>query len=342
MSLLRYATLRILSGGLLVIASATAIFLMMRLLGNPIAIALAGRVSEEEIALRTEAAGLNRPLLVQLFEYLGKLFSGSLGQTTISSQEIGQLLWVYLPASLEFGFLVLLFAAAIATPIGYFAARNANKFRSEVIRVSAIILYAAPIFLFALILKVIFTIWIPLFPVAGRVSVNSQIALQTRSSNTGFILFDAISAGYWPAIGDYLLHMSLPVIAIGLIYASSLVRTIRVTVLEQLSSDWYLEARNKFGDNRQTALTHLFRPALAPIVNSFGSQAIVVLTGMVFAERVFEIRGLGFLLTEAVLSRDYNLVQSVVVVIAVLVIAINLVTDLIAASIDPRFRKLVR
>jgi peptide/nickel transport system permease protein len=342
MSLLRYALLRLLSGALLVVASAVAIFLVMRLLGNPIAIALSGRVSEEDIALRIEAAGLNRPLELQLFEYLGQLLRGSFGETTLSSQDVSQLIWASLPASLEFGFLALLFAAIVSVPIGFFAARNAKKVRSEAIRISAIVFYAIPIFLFALLLKIVFTVWIPLFPVAGRTSVNSQIVLQSQSPNTGFILFDALSAGYWPAIPDYFLHMALPVLAVGLVIAASLIRAIRVTVLEQLSSDWYLEARNKFGDNRQTAVTHLLRPSLAAIITSFGSQAIVVLTGLVLAEQVFEIRGLGYLLTEAVLSRDYNLVQGVVVVIAMIVIAINLVNDLVAAAIDPRFRKLVR
>ena len=342
MSLLRYAILRLISGALLIVASATAIFLLMRLLGNPIAIALAGRVSEEEIALRTEAAGLTRPLQVQFFEYIGKLLGGSLGQTTLSSQDVELLLWEALPASLEFGFLVLLFAAMISTPIGFYAARNAGRLRSESLRVSAIVLYATPIFLFAVLLKIVFTVWIPLLPVAGRVSVNSQIALQTQSPNTGFIFFDALASGNWSAVADHLIHMALPVVAVGLVLSASLIRAVRVTVLEQLTSDWYLEARNKFGDNRQTATTHLFRPALATIITSFGTQAIVVLTGMVFAEKVFEIRGLGYLLTEAVLSRDYNLVQGIVVAIALIVIAINLVTDLIAAAIDPRFRKLVR
>lgn len=342
MSLLRYALLRLLSGALLVVASATAIFLMMRLLGNPIAIALSGRVSEEEIAARTEAAGLNRPLLDQLLEYLGQLASGTLGKTTITSQEIDSQLWTYLPASLEFGVLVILFAVLVAVPLGYRTARHPDRVSSFLLRVSSIAIYAAPIFLSALILKIVFTIWIPLFPVSGRVSVASQIALEVSSPNTGFILFDAVSSGSWQVAIDYLLHMALPVLSIGLVYASSLLRAVRSTVIEQIGSDWYLEARNKFGDDQGTIFRHLFRPALASIITSLGTQVIVVLSGMIFAETVFEIRGLGFLITSAVISRDYNLVQSLIVVIAVLVIAVNLVTDLVSAAIDPRFRKLVR
>lgn len=341
MSLLRYALRRILSGIVLVFASTIAIFLLMRLLGNPIAIALAGRVSEEEIALRTEAAGLNRPLYVQLFEYLQLLLGGSLGESTLSSQDVGTLIWQFIPASLEFGTLVLAFAALVAVPIGFYAAKNPFGTRSNLVRLSSILIYAIPIFLLAVLLKIVLTVWIPLFPVSGRVSVGSQITLQTASPNTGFILYDAFSIQAWPIALDFVWHMSLPVLAIGLILASSLVRAVRVTVLEQLSSDWYLEARNKFGDDRRTKFRHLLRPALATIINSFGSQAIAVLPGMVFAERVFEIRGLGYLITEAVLARDYGLVQGIVVIIAVVVIAINLVTDLTAAAIDPRFRKVV-
>lgn len=342
MSLLRFAITRVLSGGLLVVASVIAVFLMMRTLGNPIAIALAGRVSEEEIALRTEAAGLNRPILEQMFEYLSRLFSGSLGETTLSGQDVGSIVGIYLPASVEFGALVLLVSASVAIPIGYLAARNQGKLKSQLIRVSAIVLYAAPVFLLAVILKVVFTVWIPLFPVAGRISVSSQIELEISSPNTGFIFYDSLVSGSGAVLVDYLWHLVLPVMAIGIIYASSIVRAVRSNLTEQMESDWYLEARNKFGDNQKTIIRHLIRPAAAPIITAFGSQAIVVLTGMIFAELVFEIRGLGFLLSEAVIARDYNLVQGVVVVIAIFVILINLVTDLVAAAIDPRFRKVVR
>jgi peptide/nickel transport system permease protein len=342
MTLLRFALLRLLTGVALVFASVAGVFFSMRLIGNPIAIALEGRLTEQEIAARIEAAGLNRPLFTQFLEYLGEILQGSLGNSILESNSNAEKIAKYLPVSIEFGIIAMLFSVALALPLGYWFARKTGKKSVDVGRVATIIVYVLPIFLLAVVLKIVLAVWLPVFPVAGRLSVKSEIQLQKSGGDSGFVFLDVATTGSWQVIGDYLWHLTLPILSIGLITAAALARSYRASLLDQLNADWYLEAKKHFGSNWRTTWSQAFRPALAQLITATGTVSISVITGLVITEKVFEIRGLGFILTQAVVSRDYTLVQGIVVVIALLVIGINLATDLVAAILDPRFRRVIR
>jgi peptide/nickel transport system permease protein len=341
-SLLKFALARILSGFLLILASATGVFFAMRLLGNPIEIALEGRVSDEEIARRVEEAGYNRPIWVQYFEYLALLSRGSLGASNLDGVDVLSTILKYLPASVENGLTILLISSLIAIPLGYWLASKRNTTLGDYSRLGVILLYTIPPFLLAVILKIVFTVWIPVLPVSGRISVTSEITLMSRGGTSGFIIWDAISTGSWSVLPDYFSHLLLPMLSIGIVVATGLARTFRVSLLEQFESDWYVEARNNFGNTWRTKWNHLFRPAAAQLVTAIGISTAAIVPGLVLGERVFEIRGLGFLLIQVIVLRDYNTVQGLVIVIALMIILINLLADLIAAILDPRFRKVVK
>lgn len=341
MAFLRYSLKRSALGVGLVLVSATLVFFLMRLLGNPIAIALGSRATDAEIAARTKAAGLDRPIVVQYLDYLQQLGSGSLGETILTQESVLGQISQSIPATVELGLAILLATLAVGLPIGtYLALRRGTKLDSS-FRVGTILMYALPSFVFAVFLKLFFSVWIPIFPSSGRMKVESSILLQTPNQ-TGFAVLDSMFLGNLNVLADVLLHLALPAISIGLIIGASFTRAVRVAIVAVLDSDWYLEAKNRLGDGFRVRVRHLFLPASAPIINAFGLHAIAVLTGLVFVERIFEIRGLGYLLTDAIISRDYSLVQGITIIVAVVVVVINLITDLISGAIDPRYRSVIR
>jgi peptide/nickel transport system permease protein len=341
MAYLRFAAIRVLTGAGLIVASIAAVFFFMRLLGNPIAIALGERSTEEEIAAKTEQAGFNRPLIEQFLDYLVQLSSGSFGTSIIRGDSIGGSIAASLPATMELGIAILLIAVLVGLPLGTFLALRARTKLDNTVRIGTIIVYTLPSFVIAVLLKLLFSIWIPMFPASGRMQVQSSILLQTQSQ-TGFAIIDALRLGNIQVLGDVLWHLALPAISIGLIVGASFTRAVRVAVLNVVDADWYLEARNRFGSGLKTKFRHLLLPAAAPIVNAFGVHAVAVFSGLIFVEQVFEIRGIGFLLTDSIIARDYTVVQGITIVIAIIVVTINLISDLVSAAIDPRYRAVIR
>lgn len=194
MAFLRYAVLRVLIGAGLVLASIAAVFFSMRLLGNPIAVALGERSTEAEIAIRTKAAGLDRPLMEQFLDYLGQLGSGSLGNSIIRGDSIGTAIATSLPATIELGLAILMITILVGLPLGTFLALRARTRLDNVVRTGTILLYTLPSFVFAVILKLVFSVWLPLFPSSGRMQVQSSIQLQTQPQ-TGFAVIDALRLG---------------------------------------------------------------------------------------------------------------------------------------------------
>jgi peptide/nickel transport system permease protein len=341
MAYLRFAAIRVLTGAGLIVASIAAVFFFMRLLGNPIAIALGERSTEEEIAAKTEQAGFNRPLIEQFLDYLGQLGSGSFGTSIIRGDSIGGSIAASLPATVELGIAILLIAVLVGLPLGTYLALRARTKLDNSVRTGTIILYTLPSFVIAVLLKLLFSIWIPVFPASGRMQVQSSILLQTQSQ-TGFAIIDALRLGNLQVLGDVLWHLALPAISIGLIVGASFTRAVRVAVLNIVDADWYLEARNRFGSGLKIKFRHLLLPAAAPIVNAYGVHAVAVFSGLIFVEQIFEIRGIGFLLTDSIIARDYTVVQGITIVIAIIVVTINLISDLVSAAIDPRYRVVIR
>jgi peptide/nickel transport system permease protein len=341
MAFLRFAAIRVLIGAGLIFASIAAVFFFMRLLGNPIAIALGCRFTDEEIAARTEQAGFNRPLIEQFLDYLAQLGSGSFGTSIIRGDSIVGSIAASLPATIELGIAILLIAILVGLPLGTWLALRARTKLDNTFRTGTIVLYALPSFVFAVILKLVFSVWIPLFPASGRMQVQSSILLQTQSQ-TGFAVLDALRLGNMQVLADVLWHLTLPALSVGLIIGASFTRAVRAAVLNVVDADWYLEARNRFGGGLRTRIRHLLLPAAAPIVNAYGLHDVSVFSGLIFIEEVFEVRGIGFLLTDSILARDYTVVQGITIVVAIIVVTINLISDLISAAIDPRYRIVIR
>ncbi|MBP2413696.1 peptide/nickel transport system permease protein [Arthrobacter stackebrandtii] len=316
----------------------TMVFFLMRLTGDPITAALGGRLPPDQLAERIHEAGYDRPIFVQYFEYLGQIATGNFGRTISDNMLISDMLATYGTATLELAFNSLIVALAIGIPLGMLSAYKRDKWQDATLRVLAITFYATPVFFAGLLLKLLFSVWLGWFPVAGRASISTEIAMTQLEAPSGIYWLDALRSGNTEAFWDVAQHSVLPAIALGLLTAGIFLRLVRTNVIGTLSKD-YVEAGRSRGVSEYRLLTkHAYKPALIPIITVMGLQIALLLGGAVLTETTFEWKGLGFQLAHYLTARDFVAVQGIVALLAVIVAITNFIVDVIAALIDPRVR----
>ncbi|MBC7589971.1 MAG: ABC transporter permease [Salinibacterium sp.] len=316
----------------------TMVFLLMRTIGDPITAALGGRLNAQQLAERIEAAGYNRPILVQYFEYIGQVFTGNFGTAISDGRPVSELLLTYGGATLELVFYALLVAFIVGIPLGMLAAYLRDRWPDAVLRVFAILCYATPVFFAGLLLKLVFSVWLNVLPVAGRASTRTELQMGRLENRTGIYLIDAIQLGSPAALADVLQHAVLPGLALGLLTAGVFLRLVRTNVIGTLSMDYVDSARSRGVSEYRLVRKHAYKPALIPIITVIGLQIALLLGGAVLTETTFEWKGLGFKLAEYLSARDFVAVQGIVALLAVIVALSNFLVDILAAIIDPRVR----
>jgi peptide/nickel transport system permease protein len=316
----------------------TMVFLLMRTIGDPITASLGGRLTAAQLAERIHAAGYDRPVLVQYVEYLGQVFTGNFGTAITDGRPIAVVLLTYGSATLELAFYALLVAFVVGIPLGMVAAYFRDHWPDAVLRVLAILAYATPVFFAGLLLKLIFSVWLKVLPVAGRASTRTEIQLQSLNGRTGFYLVDALRTGNPAAVADVLQHAVLPGLALGLLTAGIFLRLVRTNVIGTLGMPYVDAARSRGVSEYRLVRHHAYKPALIPIITVIGLQIALLLGGAVLTETTFEWKGLGFELVQYLLARDFVAVQGIVALLAVIVALTNFVVDIMAALIDPRVR----
>jgi peptide/nickel transport system permease protein len=314
----------------------TMVFVLMRVIGDPIQAALGGRLTAEQIAQRKADAGLDRPILTQYWEYISGLFRGDFGTTLTDNRKVSDILVVNGAATLELAFWSLLVAFAVGIPLGRLAARYRDRVPDVLLRLFSILVYAAPVFFVGLLLKLAFT---PFgWPSSGRASIATELTLQDVHPRTNIMIVDAILWGDPALIGDVLKHAMLPAIALGLLTGGVFLRLVRVNLLQTLRMDYVTAARARGVSERRVMNKHAFRNALVPVVTVMGMQVALLLGGAILTETTFEWKGLGYQLSEYLIRRDFLAVQGIVTLIALIVGAMSFLIDVIVAFVDPRVR----
>jgi len=316
----------------------TTVFVLMRTTGDPITAALGGRLTPDQLAERIHQAGYDRPLLSQYLDYLGGIFTGDFGTTISDNRPVITVLKTYGTATLELVCYGLVVAFIVGIPLGMVAAYFRDKVPDAFLRVFAILCYATPVFFAGLLLKLVFSVWLGWFPVAGRASTAVELQIQFLPDKSGIYLIDAFRTGMPGAVGDVLSHAVLPAITLGLATAGVFLRLVRTNVIGTLGTDYVDAARSRGVSEVRLVRKHAYRPALIPIITVIGLQIALLLSGAVLTETTFEWKGLGFQLVQYIQARDYVSVQGIVVLIAVIVAVTNFIVDIIAALIDPRVR----
>lgn len=316
----------------------TVVFFLMRLTGDPITASVGDRLTPDQLRERIHAAGFDRPIIVQYIEYLGQIFTGQFGRTITDNRLISDVLLTYGTATFELAMYALLIAVVVGIPLGLVAAYRRDKLTDAGLRITAILAYATPVFFAGLVLKLVLSVWLGWFPVAGRASTRTEIAMARLENPSGIFIVDAFRTGVPGAVGDVLWHAVLPALTLGLLTAGIFLRLVRTNVIGTLGREYVDAARSRGVGEVRLLRKHAFRPALVPIITVIGLQIATLLGGAVLTETTFEWRGLGFQLAFYLGKRDFVAVQGIVALLAVIVALSNFVVDVIAAIIDPRVR----
>jgi dipeptide transport system permease protein len=237
------------------------------------------------------------------------------------------------PATLELSFFALIFAIVIGIPVGIIAAVKRGTWLDQGLMGTALVGYSMPIFWWGLLLIIFFSTTLGWTPVSGRIALSFFF-----KPVTGFMTIDSLIHGNWPAFVSALRHLILPSIVLGTIPLAVIARQTRSAMLEVMGEDYVRTARAKGLNESRVVSLHALRNALIPVVTTIGLQVGVLMGGAILTETIFSWPGVGRWMVESIFKRDYSVVQSGLLLIAVIVMVINLVVDILYGAINPRIR----
>jgi peptide/nickel transport system permease protein len=312
----------------------TVVFLALRLIPGDPAVALAGeKASEAQIERMREALGLKRPLPIQYVEFVGHILTFQLGRSIRTGGDIAQELVQNFAPTIELSLAALLIAIIVGLPTGVFAAIRRRSALEYAAMFGSLVAISMPVFWIGLMLIYWLGAQAGWFPLSG--SVSNAVSIPSR---TYFYTVDSLLAGDVEALKDVLWHLALPAVTLSTTTMAIVSRMARSSMLEVLTSDYLTTARAKGLQERTVVLGHAMKNALIPVVTVIGLQLGTLLSGAVLTETVFGRVGVGRYVITAITARDYPVVQSTVIIVAIFVVAISLVVDLIYALLDPRIR----
>jgi peptide/nickel transport system permease protein len=290
------------------------VFFLLRLApGDPAAIIAGDDATAQDIENIRRTLGLDRPMIEQFALWSWRLLHGDFGISIFSNLPVTQLIAQRLEPTLAITVSTLLVAVALAIPMGVLAAWKARSLADRLVMGFAVMGFAVPVFLAGYVLIYIFSVKLGWLPVQG---------------------YRPIAEGFWPFVEGLI----LPSLALGTTYCALIARITRASMLEVLSQDYIRTAESKGLARRRVLLLHALKNASVPIVTVIGIGFALLIGGVVITETVFNIPGLGRLTVDAVLKRDYPIVQGLILVFAAAKVLINLMIDISYAFLDPRIR----
>ena len=333
----RYIITRTLMTLPMVFILGTLVFLIMRILpGDPISSQLGPKGTPEMIQTIRQQLGLNDPLIVQYGRFLTNMITLRFGNALVGGHRpIINEMSERFPATLELVIPASILSLIIGIYGGALAASRRKKTVDYIWRIYAVIIYSLPIFWLGLMLQLLFGVKLGIMPISGRIDPVLGTTLVHR---TNIYMIDALISGNWSALLSVLQHLILPVFTLGLILSGVFVRLTRINVIETLQMDYISAARARGIRERILVYSHALKNALIPVITLIGLQVAILLAGAVLTETVYSWPGMGSYLVERISSRDYNAVQSVITVFALLVALISLAVDVIYSLVDPRVR----
>ncbi|MFX1379983.1 MAG: ABC transporter permease [Promethearchaeota archaeon] len=280
--------------------------------------------------------GLNLPLYLQFFRYIGDIFTGNWGQSIgyAPTSDVWELIIFRLPKTLDLTFFSMLIASYLGVKIGIISATHRNKFRDTVFRSLGIVGVAFPVFVLGMLLQFWLGFQLNLLPSTSY--KNADYA--DPPFITGFYMIDALISGNLYLIPDYLYHLAMPVFCLSFVTLAGIIRQTRSSMLVVLQEDYIRTARAKGCIEKDVIRRHALRNSMIPTVTVIGLNFATTLAGAVLLESTFNLRGIGLLLIDATLYRDYWLLNACMVVVALIYIITILVIDILYGFIDPRIR----
>ncbi|WP_102958159.1 ABC transporter permease [Mangrovicella endophytica] len=282
------------------------VFVLLRASGDPVSLMLGEEASEAQIAQLREAYGLDRPLYEQYAVYMGDLLTGDFGRSIrYNNQPALEVVLERLPATASLAAMALVYAILISLPAGIIAALYRRRIPDQIASFLSVLGQAMPNFWLGIMLILVFAIWFGWFPVSGREDAYAVV---------------------------------LPGLALGASLAAVLTRLLRSSMIEVLSQDYIRTARAKGIGPTAVMLRHAIRNALLSYLTVIGLEASSLMAGAVVTEQVFAWPGIGLLAIQAINSRDMAVVQTIVILAALIVMLVNLLVDVLYSLIDPRIQ----
>ncbi|ANN14588.1 peptide ABC transporter permease [Amycolatopsis orientalis] len=331
--MLRFLVRRLLQAIPTLLILSILVFAWLRSLpGGPAGALLGDKATPEKIADLNRILGLDDPIFIQYFKFLGRAVTGDFGNSLVSAQPVMAEIGNFLPATLELGLSAMIIAVGLGIPFGYLAARFRGGAIDNVIIVLTLVGVAVPVFFLGYMMQDVLAA--PL----GLPSQGRQMAGLDATTVTGFAVFDGIITQEWDAAWDAITHLILPAFALATIPLAVIVRITRASVLDVLNEDFIRTANSKGLTQPVVRRRHVLRNGLLPVVTTIGLQTGALLGGAVLTERVFNFRGLGFLLAEGIERRDYPRLQALLLFGALVYVLVNMLVDVSYGLIDPRVR----
>jgi len=292
-----------------VIGVSMLMFALVRVLpGDPAFLILGDRATEESVAALRVQLGLTKPLLTQYWDFMSGIPQGKFGMSLLYRQPVGDLVLRRVPVSIFLAMYAMVLAAIITLTFGITAALKKGRFADHTIRVVFLLFLTTPSFWLGILLILLFSLRLHLFPVAG----------------------------YGETFADHLRYLFLPALTLALGLSAVLIRNLRGQIILVQRSDYVRTARAKGLFEGMVLQRHVLRNALMPVITIFGLQFGYLVGGTVVVETVFAIPGMGQLLIQSITARDYPVVQAITLISAFLVIIVNLAVDVSYSFLDPR------
>ncbi|HUN42059.1 MAG TPA: ABC transporter permease [Acetobacteraceae bacterium] len=281
--------------------------------GDPAAIIAGDQATPADVERIRQSLGLNRPFLERFGEWLWQILHGNLGTSIFTNLPVAHMIAQRIEPTLSLMVLTIVFSIVVAIPLGVVAAWKHGSWIDRAVMLTAVFGFSTPVFVVGYLLAYIFALQLDWLPVQG---------------------FTPISDGLWP----FLRTLILPTIALGLIYVALLARITRATMLDVLNQDYVRTAKAKGVGQTAILFVHALKNAAVPITTIVGNGVALLIGGAVVTESVFAIPGLGRLTVDAILRRDYPVIQGVVLLFSFTYVLVNLVVDLLYTVFDPRIR----
>ena len=312
--MLKYILKRCLLSIPILIAVLTVVFVVVRIApGDPALVVLGDQASAEAVRALHEKLGLDRPLIRQYFSFLGSIARGDLGNSLLSGNPVMTEVWNVLPYTIDLTLAGVVLGVTFGIPFGMLTAIYRNSVTDYIVRTLSLIGLSFPAFYSAILLILIFSIKLDWFPVISDPNLTNPV--------------------------ERLHHLVLPAVNLGLIMMAYVTRSTRSSMLEVLREDYVRTARAKGVPGMIVLFRHVLKNALIPIVTVIGLYLGVLIGNSVLTEMVFNRPGLGKLIVSALVDRDYTLLQGLMVVYSIIIVFVNLLTDLTYGLVDPRVKQ---
>ncbi|MGE6259609.1 ABC transporter permease [Heyndrickxia sporothermodurans] len=301
--------------------------------GDPARTILGQLATKEAVAELTKQLGLDKPLFIQLFDYIKDLFTGNLGASLKTQAPISEEIWPYFGATVELAVVAMIIAIFIGVNAGIISAWFQNSWFDYVVMLIALIGVSMPIFWLGLMEQYVFSIHLDLLPTTGRDDIRNPV-----EAITNLYLLDTLLQGRFDQFIEVIKHLILPSIALATIPMAIIARITRSSMLEVMRSDYIRTARAKGMRMFWVVYKHSLKNAFIPVLTIIGLQTGLLLGGAILTETIFGWPGMGTYIYEAIEFRDYPVIQSGILVLAFVFVLINLIVDLLYAAIDPRIK----